>query len=323
MKLLFLSISLTLVVLLTTQNAHATTWGPEKVVCPLCGTRNDFHGIRSYGSYIYWRPSKFQYVFWPYTVSAVLYSCKSCHLTCFMSDFKDVPVDKHNRLREMLSSVEVEGNPSVYTDIPMLTRLRIAERVYSVLKEGDDEFWCKFYRILGYHCANQGRHEEAQEARKKALVMTAKMLSEDKNAGIQKELFVIAGTMLSALEDYAGAATCFRKTQTVKYENPDLEAEHSEDFDKYLTELSGECLEKIKDFPSVAAVMEKDADLLPDVLSDYVFLRIGMYEHARRNVVEDTIHVVSTMCLLGLFIFAVVYWHVRRSRESMQANKSK
>src|SRR5215475_11656326 len=65
-----------------------------KVVCPVCRTENEFLEYASWGSYVYHYPSKFQLVFWPYTWSATVYSCKKCHLSVFMWDFREFPKDK-------------------------------------------------------------------------------------------------------------------------------------------------------------------------------------------------------------------------------------
>ena len=48
-------------------SAFATTWFPKDFTCPIDGEKNTFQVIGSYGTYIYWWPEKYQWLFWPRT----------------------------------------------------------------------------------------------------------------------------------------------------------------------------------------------------------------------------------------------------------------
>jgi len=228
-----------------TGKSSATTWAPTKVVCPICKTTNTFYAIASYGTYIYRWPSKFQYIFWPYTDKHVLYSCKKCRLTCFMSDFRRIPEEKREAIRKSLEGVKLDKEYDSYTKIPMSQRLRIAERVYGAVVR-DDAFWCRFYRILGYHLDREKRPKEAAGARKKALSFAEKMLKREELAGIRKELLLIRGAMRHFLKDNKGALADFRAAAKLKFENKKIGEKRSANVDRYLSALLKEYIERIE-----------------------------------------------------------------------------
>ncbi|MEW6356484.1 MAG: hypothetical protein AB1696_09170 [Planctomycetota bacterium] len=217
----------------------ATTWFPKEVTCPLCQTKNEFSVIGSYGSYIYRWPSKFQYIFWPLIDSHVLYSCKGCRLTCFMWDFEKIPADKHEAIRKQLDGVTLSQPTGEYFRIPMTERLKAAEGVYSVLGR-DDDFWCQFYRVVGYHSDEENKPKEAEEARKKALALAEKMLAKKENEGIRKEILLISGAMRHFLKDDQAALKDFNEALKLKYESKDKPQEQSANIDQYLTQLLNE-----------------------------------------------------------------------------------
>lgn len=172
-----------------TLTVAAITTVSVKVVCPICQTENDFYDYGSWGSYIYSWPSKFQLVFWPQTSSSTIYSCKKCHLTLYMWDFKKFPKDKIRETVELLKTVKLSGSYKSYTDIPASEKLQIAEKVYRLLGK-DDAFWADFYRVQGYHLARDKRAKEAAEARQRALEITQRMLADPTNGWRKKELLV-------------------------------------------------------------------------------------------------------------------------------------
>lgn len=225
-------ISLTLI---SSKTALATTWSPVEVTCPVCHTNNTFREIMSFGTYIYQWPSKYQLIFWPYTDSNVLYSCKKCHLTAFMGDYQKVPKEKIAALELTLKPVSL---PKVdeYTQIPMSQRLLVAEKVYSVLGR-DDEFWSHFYRVLGYHYEDEGKQKEAEQARRKVLEIVWRMLANQDNTGIRKELLYISGAMRFFLKDKEGALKDLKEAAALTYRSKDLTPEKSANADKYLSNL--------------------------------------------------------------------------------------
>jgi hypothetical protein len=187
-----------------------------KVVCPVCGTENDFLDYLSWGSYVYQYPSKFQLVFWPHTWSASVYSCKKCHLSLFMWDFKEFPKDKIQTAKEVLEGVKPSGDYKTYTDIPVSEKLQIAERVYQGLGRGDD-FWAHFYRVLGYHFAQEKKPEQARESRQHALLIVQRLLSDPANEFRRKELLITAASMHHFLGDDPAALEQLHTAEKLTY----------------------------------------------------------------------------------------------------------
>jgi tetratricopeptide (TPR) repeat protein len=228
-----------------TAAAAATTWSPQEMTCPLCNTENEFYAVASWGTYIYQWPSKFQLIFWPYTDANVLYSCKDCELTCFMSDFEDIPAEKHDALREASAEVDFGGDYATYAEITMSARLAAAEKVYAAWGR-DDDFWCHFWRVAGYHYEAEGKVEEAAEARREALEIAETLMAEEKRAGERKEFLTIAGAMRHLTGDDAGALRDFEEALALTYENAGLAADRNEDSDGYLTALLQEYVAKVE-----------------------------------------------------------------------------
>src|SRR5262249_8316840 len=114
-------------------SAAAITTVNVEVVCPVCKEKNSFLDYASWGSYIYSYPSKFQLVFFPHTWSATIYSCKKCHLSLYMWDFKKFPEDKIAETAKLVEAVKLSGEYKTYTDIPASEKMVIAERVYKLL----------------------------------------------------------------------------------------------------------------------------------------------------------------------------------------------
>lgn len=221
-----------------------TTWAPAEITCPLSKTKNTFLVWGSYGSYIYLWPSKYQLLFWPYTESAVLYSCKKCRLTTFMDDFEKVSADKFSALTATLKDTHLPAKAD-YTEIPMSARLAVAEKVYRTLGQSSDEFWCHFYRVLGYHLDAEKKATEADEARQKALAIVTKQLADPKRDG-RKELWYISAAMRHFLRDDAGALGDFEQVKTTKYAAAGVDEKGAQNAENYLNTLTDEYLELIR-----------------------------------------------------------------------------
>ncbi len=223
--------------------ASITTWAPKDFICPDCSTMNTFQVISSYGSYIYQWPSKFQFIFWPLTDENVVYSCRKCKLTCFMWDYEKVPKEKMAEIRKKLRGIEIEEKDD-YAKIPMSRRLAAAERVYEVL-ERDDEFWCRFHRVKGYHFEAEGKAEEAKAARKKALELGLKLLDKKENAGRKKELLLVTGSMRFFTGEAEAALKDLEEALKLKYETDD--PKKSENMDKYFSEVLRQFIDALKE----------------------------------------------------------------------------
>ncbi|HEX8351964.1 MAG TPA: hypothetical protein VF611_03510 [Pyrinomonadaceae bacterium] len=232
--------------------AAATTWFPQEFSCPACKTKNTFLVVASYGSYIYDWPSKYEFVFWPLTDSASVYTCKRCRLSAFMWDFEATPKEKHAEILKRLEGFRLDHvGPPVehyegveYTRIPMTRRLLAAEQTYQVLGR-DDDFWCRFYRTLGHHHEAEKNRPQADEARRKALSIAERMLADKSRAGGRKELLLISGAMRHFLKDDPGALKDFREAQGLRYVSKEAEEEKSKNYDEYLTALLGEYVEML------------------------------------------------------------------------------
>ena len=236
---------LLLALMCTAAVAAATTWFPDEVECPLCGKANEFQVIGSYGSYIYGWPSKYELIFWPDTESETLYSCKKCKYTCFLYDFSDPPEDKLEALREAAEEVDFGRGYEEYTDIPIMDRLAAAEIIYRAMYPDDADFWCRFYRIVGYHAANHGLADEAAAARREAVAVAERMMADEGRAGERKQFLYIMGAMRYLLDDKDGARADFESAQQLTFEHAELEAERNQGYDEYLSVLLEEYLAKL------------------------------------------------------------------------------
>jgi len=244
----------TLLLFASAPRAAATTWFPKEFECPVCKTKNTFLVIGSYGSYIYQWPSKYQFIFWPRIDDPVVYTCKKCHLSTFMWDFEGTPKEKHAEIQKQLAGFKLDYAPERkesdfykgvdYVRIPMTQRLLAAEAVYKILGR-DDEFWCEFYRTLGYHYEGEKNQAKADEARRAALDLAVKMLGDKARAGQRKELLLITGAMRHFLRDDAGALKDFREALALDFANKTWEATQVKNYDAYLTDLLKNYVEKL------------------------------------------------------------------------------
>ncbi len=242
----FIGLSLSLPVVGTFyRTTFATTWAENEFTCPVCATKNIFREIMSYGSYIYGWPSKYQLIYWPVTDQNSVYCCKKCYLSMFMWDFKDLAKEKIPEVKKQLAGVSIKTSITDYAKVSMTLRLEIAEKVYSVLdmKEG---FWCRFYRIVGYHYAAEKNPNKADFARKKALNIAQKMLNDKNNEIAAKELLIISGAMKHFLKDDDGAVVDMNQALNTKYQNKELDAEKNNNGEENLNALIKEYHEKIK-----------------------------------------------------------------------------
>lgn len=228
----------------TARGAARITWFPQEFTCPVCKTKNTFLVVGSYGSYIYHDASKFELIFWPLTDSPTVYSCRKCRVSAFMGDFEELPKEKHEELRKRAEGLKLEyarpageyDRGADYLRIPSTQRLLAAEQTYQALGR-DEEFWCRFYRVLGHHYAGHKQQPQADEARRKALSIAERMLADRARAGVRKELLYVTGAMRHFLKDDAGALRDFREAEGLKYSNAELGPEKSKNYDAFLSDL--------------------------------------------------------------------------------------
>jgi uncharacterized protein (DUF2225 family) len=230
---------------ITIIHAKATTWFPSEHVCPLCKTKNTFQGIGSYGSYIYSWPSKFQYIYWPLTDSPSVYCCLECHFATYMWDFDSIAPDKAEEVRTTLKTINFQKKYNDYQDIPMTLRLEIAEKVYKILGK-DDEFWSKFYRVMGYHYSGENEETKALQSRIKALSIANNMLNDTMYTDQKKETLFVIAAMYYFTKDKNNALLFLDKASEFTYTNKKWKPENAKGLDEYLTKLIAEYKEVIK-----------------------------------------------------------------------------
>jgi len=235
-----------LAVLSMSASVIATTWGSKKIKCSLCAKESEMEVIASYGSYIYRWPSKYQLVFWPRTTARYLYFCKHCHLAAFMGDFQDIPKDKQAAIKKAIAPLVKKQPDKRYYEIPMDYRLEISQAVYEQLDK-DDEFWCNFYRIKGYHLAKAGQVEQAKAARLKALAIAEKMLAADLERPPKKEQVLLIGSLqhFTGQKDKA-LITLAKVAKTPIPTSKGMPAEQAKNATTYLDGLAKELIELIQ-----------------------------------------------------------------------------
>ena len=219
-----------------TVGVNATTWFPVEHTCPICNHKSEYQEIGSYGGYIYSWPSKYQYVYWPLTDFPSVYCCPKCHFSTYMWDFDSVPENRIVPLKEYLTTVQVDKEYGDYLDIPMTTRLEIAENVYKIL-ERDKEFWCQFYRVIGYHYDKENNATKAKESRMTALNIANEMLSDSLYKGQEKEIYLIIAAMYNFVGKKDSALIYLDKASLLTYKNKKWKKENVKGLDEYLTEL--------------------------------------------------------------------------------------
>lgn len=237
--------------------ARATTWFPQEATCPVCGDTLEVQAVGSYGSYIYRWPSRYQMIFWPHTDPQSLYFCGGCHTAAFLGDFKEIPAERAAAIREAVAPLRKEQPDVAYARVPMAYRLAVAEAVYRQLGK-DDEFWCRFHRIRGYHLARAGDEEGARSERLAAARLAHEAIAAmgsptvPKWAGegpsvVAKEMLVIAGSMeLHAGQTEAARGTLERAIATPIPPGGRVTAEVAARMTDYLDEVAQALLEGIR-----------------------------------------------------------------------------
>ena len=226
-------------------NAKATTWGESKHICPICKTNNKFQDIMSYGGYIYSWPSKYQYVYWPLTDSESVYCCLNCHYSTFMWDFDSIPGNKIESLKLFLETVKFDKKYKNYIDIPITTRLEIAGNVYKIIGK-DSEFWCKFFRVIGYHYDAEKNTVKAKESRLSSLDLAKKMLADSLYRGQEKEILYIIASMHNFIGQKDSALLFLEQAKSKTYHNKNWKDKNNKGLNDYLTNTIIEYKDLIK-----------------------------------------------------------------------------
>jgi hypothetical protein len=232
--------------LLCALTTTAITLFEVTIECPVCKTSNQFLDYGSWGSYVYQWPSKFQMFFWPYTDNVSPYTCKKCHLTLFIWDFKDLPKDKIADVRSALEGITLPSPAKTYTDVPMSDRLPVAEKLYKVLGR-DQNFWSLFYRVEGYHFDQEKHPDQAAAARTHSLEIIKKLLADPGNEGRKKDLLLTSAAMHHFLSDDVQALRDLGAASKLTFLDEKAGAEKSKSYDAYLSALITEYTKAIQD----------------------------------------------------------------------------
>src|SRR5690606_3160554 len=161
------------------------------------------------------------------------------HVETYMWDFDSLDVNKIPLLKEYLKDKELSVTISDYLEVPIIERLEIAEGVYRILGR-DDDFWCRFYRVKGYHYDGAKNNEKARESRAKALEIAEQMKLNKANEGRLKEILFITGAMKYFLDDKDSAIDDFKTALTLKYKSDDGNADRDTGFNEYLDQVLNE-----------------------------------------------------------------------------------
>ena len=259
MKLLGRLFVISLFFLATSGSAYAITWVPEDFNCPLDKHKNTFLVVASYGSYVYSYPSKYQWLFFPRTDSPTFYLCKKCNLATFMWDFDKLPPEKLDAIRKVLVGVKVSKEFTKYTEIPIVERLEIMEKVYSVLGK-DDAWWEEFYRMKGYHYGQIGDKVKAAEARKKSLDLIRKELAKTKSESPRKLLLYVSASMKHFLGDDAGAIGDLNAALATKFVSDKESAEENKEAEEGLNDRIRDYISRINSEKNKPRLFDKYSD---------------------------------------------------------------
>lgn len=251
-KVCLLFLAVLLLINLSTP-AMGTLLTDAEYACPICGKKDYYTVIVSYGGYIYYGLSRFQYVFWPFTESESLYACQKCNFTCLMCDFGKFPKEKIPIVKKALEGVSLPKpvvkeerdnlfRQGTYYFIPMSARIPVAERVYEALGMSDSE-WCLFYRMAAYHYDEADMPDKAAESRRKALEYAERLIADKSQEGLLKESYLISGAMRHFLKDFDGARKDFEKGKAAPYKNPSLSTDDAKGNEKYLNDLIDQFLD--------------------------------------------------------------------------------
>jgi hypothetical protein len=241
------------------QVARAVTHTPVEVVCPICQTKNTLQTWMSWETYVYLWPSRFQMTFFPYTDPISVYHCTRCHFSAFEWDFADPPEEKRAAIQEVLRSVRCSSHSDEYLKMPASDRLAIAEKVYRLLDK-DEEFWCHFQRVKGYHLQEEGRKAEASAERRQALDVAQRMLGRPDLESRRKETLVVIAAMHHYLGSDPEALRALREASSLTYSNPQAKAEENEGCDAYLSRLIEDYIKAIQEGPNTDEEYSSPAD---------------------------------------------------------------
>lgn len=238
-KTLFMLIILTF---FNVASISATTWGTESIKCPVCSQDNDFEVVYSYGTYIYSWPSKYQDIYWPFTESQTVYSCKKCKYSAFMTDYRNISGDTLKLILNSIDTMQIDlVQKSDYQDIPIIERLKIAEQFYQIY-EHSPYFWCHFYRVMAYFYDFDQNKVMAEMYRRKALLSVEEMLSINENEDYFKYYTYIKASLYYYLFQDNLAVEEFKKVKELKYINSEVDVNLNKSAEDFIKKIKNKAI---------------------------------------------------------------------------------
>ncbi len=120
----------------------AISWEEIQVTDPIGGENLTVHQPSSAGSYIYFYPSKYDAVYWPYTDEYWIWFCPGSGYISFGNDFSDLSESEILRIKNYLST-----NFDHSRSLSVEEKLIHLEKIYE-LRNKNPFFWAWFYRVL-------------------------------------------------------------------------------------------------------------------------------------------------------------------------------
>ena len=178
---LFLAFALTL----PTFPSLATTWAHSEVEDPIApGKTCQVQKPKSWGSYIYDWPSKYDLVFWPLNDPAALWHCEHSGFTALIGDFEDLSKPEIALIRNYLAK-----NYDANDDLE--TRLTLLEDIYR-LRHKDAHFRNRLLRVLIQLYLVTGSLETANGYRHEAFEQLKTFLEDDLSVSARLEYLYLA-----------------------------------------------------------------------------------------------------------------------------------
>ena len=190
--------------LLLPTHALATTSGSKYIADPIDGSECRVKVVKSYGSYIYQKRSKYDQVFFPYTSRGGVWHCPKTGFTTLYKDTTITPSEKQ-AIKKYLDTNYANKKPGYRP-----SKLQLLEDIYA-LRDKPAYFENKLLRVLANH------HEltKANEYRKLAYDQIVLSLSGDLPTRQQMQYLYLAANYARQFGDVQDSDTYIDRLNTV------------------------------------------------------------------------------------------------------------
>lgn len=198
---------------------HASTWKSGEVKDPITFDTLKVSQIAATSPYIYYFPSKYDYVFWPYTDGAWIWFNPKSGYGAFGDHFSTLDEAESEKIRAFLAANYDPKNPPITHQAKLLWLERLYEQ-----RQVDERFRCLFYRLMAFMFRDD-------EARAKSYTQKAFDIAEKRlAAGIddktdRAETLYVIGEYARRLGDAEKARTYLQQAIEAPYVDPDTGAE--------------------------------------------------------------------------------------------------